>query len=108
MANELKAEAILVFTRRGHMARFAGWMRPRYSKVYAICESKDIAESLTLSWGVTPCVIAFDHENPGHTIELALETLVMQCRLSVGNTIVIISSIASAQQIVDAVQMRVV
>ena len=108
LANELKAEAILVFTRRGHMARFTGWMRPRYSQIFAICESKDVARSLSLSWGVTPCVISFDHANPEHTIELALETLVMQCNLRIGNTIVIISSITSAQQIVDAVQMRVV
>ena len=29
MANELKAAAILVFTRHGSMARYASWMRPR-------------------------------------------------------------------------------
>src|SRR5205085_7924745 len=52
MANELKADALLVFTRRGHMARFTGWMRPRYSRIFALCENKDVAESLTLSWGV--------------------------------------------------------
>src|SRR5882672_9938444 len=32
MANELKADAILVFTMRGNMARHTGWMRPRYSQ----------------------------------------------------------------------------
>src|SRR6266705_6181096 len=52
MANELKAEAILVFTRRGHMAHWTGWMRPRYSQVYGVCENKDVAEALSLSWGV--------------------------------------------------------
>src|ERR1041385_3134495 len=57
MANELKADAILVFTRRGHMARFTGWMRPRYSQIFAICENKDVAESLTLSWGMGSCEI---------------------------------------------------
>ncbi len=31
MANELKAAAILVFTRHGHMARYAGWLRPHFS-----------------------------------------------------------------------------
>src|SRR5258705_553522 len=68
MANELKAEAILVFTRRGHMARFTGWMRPRYSQIYALCENKEVAESLALTWGVTPFVISFDHESPDQTI----------------------------------------
>src|SRR2546426_7853964 len=37
MANELRAEAILVITRHGHMARHTGWMRPRYSQIYALC-----------------------------------------------------------------------
>src|SRR5439155_5236325 len=58
MANELKAEAILVFTRHGSMARYTGWMRPRYSQIFALCESQDVAEGLALSWGVSPCVIS--------------------------------------------------
>src|SRR6266704_3121401 len=86
MANELKAEAILVFTRRGHMAHWTGWMRPRYSQVYGVCENKDVAEALTLIWGVTPLVIAFNHANPEETIELAMKTLVANGRLRQGNT----------------------
>src|SRR5882762_3341583 len=108
MANELKAEAILVFTRRGSMARHTGWMRPRVSQIFALCENKDVAEGLSLSWGVSACVVSFDHNNPEKTIELALKTLVEQGRLRQGNTVVIISSISAGEQIVDAVQMRVV
>jgi len=108
MANDLKAEAILVFTRHGRMAQYTGWMRPRYSQIYALCENKDVAEELALTWGVAPFVIAFNRENPEQTIELALKTLVEQGRLHEGNTVVIISSISAGEQIVDAVQMRVV
>jgi pyruvate kinase len=107
MANELKAEALLVFTRRGNMARWTGWMRPRYSQVYALCERQDVAEGLALNWGVTPFVIEFDHENPEATIELAVRTLLQQKRLTKGHTAVIISSISAGEHIVDAVQMRV-
>src|SRR2546427_6103695 len=91
MANELRAEAILVFTRRGHMAQYTGWMRPRYSPIYAFCENKDVAEGLTLNWGVLAFVIPFDQSNPEATIELALKTLVTQGWLSSGNTLMIIS-----------------
>src|SRR6266568_30711 len=49
MANELKAEAIVVFTRRGSMARWTGWMRPRYSQIYALCENEAVAEGLALT-----------------------------------------------------------
>src|SRR5437588_63158 len=94
MANELKAEAILVFTRRGNMARFTGWMRPRCSTIYAICETEHVAAALALSWGVCPLVISFDHTDPERTIERAVQKLLAQHRLATGNTVVIISSIS--------------
>jgi pyruvate kinase len=108
MANELRADALLVFTRRGNLARWTGWMRPRFSQVYALCEKRAVAEGLALNWGVTPFVISFDHANPEQTIELAIKTLVECGRLSGGNTVVIISSISAGEQVVDAVQMRAI
>jgi len=108
MANELKAEAILVFTRHGHMARHTGWQRPRYSPIYALCPNEEVARGLSLSWGVTPFVVPFDLINPENTIESALKSLSQQGRLHAGNTIVVIGSILVGEQIVDAVQMRVV
>src|SRR5262245_12974230 len=108
MANELKAEAILVFTRRGGMARYTSWLRPRHSQIYGVCPSPDVARRLTLSWAVTPVVIPFDLINPENTIESALKTLVEGGHLKKGNTVVIIGSILVGDQIVDAVQMRVV
>ena len=108
LANELKAEAILVITRRGHMARHTGWMRPRHSQIYALCARDDVAAALTLSCAVTPFVVPFDLINPENTIESALKILADRGRLSRGNTIVIIGSILVGEQVVDAVQMRVV
>src|ERR1035441_6227296 len=70
MANELKAAAILVFTRHGHMATYASWMRPRYSPVLAMCDNEKTARQLTLSWGVTPFVTEFDFIDPQNTIEI--------------------------------------
>src|SRR5580658_901785 len=60
MANELKAAAILAFTRHGHMAMYTAWMRPRYSPIYALCDSEKVANELTLCWGVTPFLMEFD------------------------------------------------
>jgi len=56
MANELKADAILVFTRRGSMARYTGWMRPRCSQIFCALRNKDVAEGLSMSWGRKPRV----------------------------------------------------
>ena len=108
LANELKAEAILVFTRHGHMARHTGWLRPRYSPVYALTALDDIARGLALTWGVTPFVIPFDMINPQNTVEAGLISLTEQGRIHKGATVVIIGSILVGEQIVDAVQMRVV
>jgi len=108
MANELKADAILVFTRHGSMARYAGWLRPHHSTVYGLCARDNVARGLTLSWGVKPMVIPFDLINPQNTIETALKMLIEQGCVKKGNTVVIIGSILAGDQIIDAVQMRVV
>ena len=108
MANELKAEAVLVITRSGNMARYVSWLRPRYSKIYALCARDSVAHGLTLSWDVTPFVVPFDLINPENTIEAALKIQVEQSRLQKGQTVVIVGSILVGDQIVDAVQMRVV
>jgi pyruvate kinase len=108
MADELRAEAILVFTIRGWMARYTSWMRPRYSPIYAVCETWQMADSLALNWGVMPIVIPFDHATPEKTIDEAIKSLVGKNLLHAGNTAVIISSISTGHQLVDAVQMRVI
>ncbi len=108
MANELRAEAILVFTRSGKMARTAALMRPRYSQIYALCERESLARMLALSWAVTPFVVPFDLFEPQNTIETALKFLVNQGRLRPGSTVVIIGLITAGEEIVDAVQMRII
>lgn len=106
MADELRADALLVFTLRGNMARHTAWMRPRFSPIHALCASAQVSDALSLNWGVIPHVIEFDHEDPDKTIESALEKLLREGSLKSGNTVVIISSIATADTTVDAVQMR--
>jgi pyruvate kinase len=108
MANELKAAAILVFTRHGNMAQYASWMRPHYSPIYAMCENEKAANEMTLCWGVTSFVMPFDFINPQNTIETALKNLAEQGKLQPGATVVIIGAISVGTEIVDAVQMRTV
>ena len=108
MAHELKAAAIISYTRHGHMARYAGWMRPRYSPIYAMCDNARSANELTLSWGVTPFVTEFDFIQPQNTIEAGLKKLVAEGRLAQGDTVVIIGAISVGTEIVDAIQMRTV
>jgi pyruvate kinase len=108
LANELKAAAILTFTRHGHMAGYAAWMRPRYSPVYALCDNERIAHTLALNWGVTAFILEFDFIEPQNTIENGLKILKAQGRLHLGDTVVIIGAISVGTEIVDAVQMRTI
>jgi len=108
MANELRAEAILVFTIHGSMARYTAWMRPRFSPIFAICDRAEVAASLTLNHGVHPVVIHFNHNEPEQNIDLALNTLVKKGLIQPGNTAVVITSMDVCDGVTDVVQMRTV
>ncbi len=108
MANELRAHAIVSLIRSGSMTRYLSWLRPKYSLIYAIGQSQDVAEELTLNWGVFPLVAQFDPVNLDKNIGLAVKTLLDKKWLRKGSTIVIVSSISAGDETVDAVQMRVV
>ena len=106
MANELKAEAIVVFTYGGHMARHAAWMRPRHSPVYVACDNEQVAHSLILNWGLVPKIVPFDRIQPENTINDALKLLQAEGVLKTGDTAVVIGAVSTGTQIIDAVQMR--
>ncbi len=108
MANELRAHAIVTLIRRGSMTRYLSWLRPKFSAIYAVGERPEVAGELTLNWGVVPVLMQFDASSLDKNIELALKTLVQKHLLRKGHTVVVVSSINSGDQIVDAVQMRVV
>jgi pyruvate kinase len=108
MADELRAAALITFTRSGSMPRYAAWLRPRYSPIYAFCETAAMANSLALNWGVTSFVLPLDHDAPEKNFSAALRTLVERGLLKKGQTTVIAGSLLSGAARVDAVQMRVV
>src|SRR5579863_1846002 len=60
MANELRANALVVLIRSGSMTRYLSWLRPRHSIIYALGPRQEVAEQLTLNRGVIPLVIPFD------------------------------------------------
>ncbi len=64
--------------------------------------------SLTLHWGVFPIVIPFDQAGLEKNIAEAMQVLLAKGLLVKGNTAVVISSFTAGDQVVDAVQMRVV
>ncbi|MBI1839312.1 MAG: pyruvate kinase [Verrucomicrobia bacterium] len=110
LAEDLEAEAILVFTIRGNMARQTASFRPFHSRVFAICEHAEVAQSLALNWGIESWVLpfTFHHDKPEQNIENALKHMAKEGLLQTGSQVVIISSITAGDQIVDVVEMRIV
>ncbi|MEY4689770.1 MAG: Pyruvate kinase [Verrucomicrobiota bacterium] len=106
LADDLKADAILVFTKRGHMARFASWMRPKHSPVYAFADRWPTADGLTLLRGVIPRVVAFDPQNPDRTVDEAVAQLMKDGTLERGDTVVVVTNMASGDRVVDGVKIR--
>ena len=74
--------------------------------IYAIGESQDVAEELTLNWGVTPLVMPFDPLDLDKNIASALQLLLHRRLIRKGSHVVIVSSITGGDQVVDAVQVR--
>jgi pyruvate kinase len=108
LANELRAEAILVLARSGNTARHAAWMRPRYSQVFALCEREHVAATLSMNWGTTAFVVPFDSTQPQNTIEASIKTLVAKGHLNPGSIVVVVGSIIAGDNTIEAVQMRIV
>ncbi len=108
MADELRADALITFTRGGTMPRYASWLRPRSSPIYAFCETPEMAQALTLNWGVISFVLPLDHSNPEKNFSAALGLLVERKLLKTGDTTVIAGALLSGDRRVDAVQMRTV
>jgi len=109
MANEMKASGLLVFTRHGNMARYAAWMRPQFSPIFAVCENAQLAAALSLTWGVYPMVLpAADASAPasGDPIGDVIRTLGERGHLPDGSPIVVVSTIANGGRQIDAMQVR--
>jgi pyruvate kinase len=108
MANEVRAPGLLVFTVHGTMARYAAWMRPHHSEIFAVCPNEEVAASMALNWGIYPVVLPFTHRESEPLIGEALRKLVESKRLNRGDGVVIVSSIAAGEGHADAIQMRTV
>ena len=104
LADDLKAVALVIFTRRGHMAKYAAWMRPRHSHIFAFSESHPKADSLSLCRGLIPFVISFNHENPHETMSRAIQQLISRRLVKKGDSVVVVTTVMD-EQFVDGLRV---
>lgn len=107
LSKEVNAEALLVFTRRGSMARNAAWLRPLHSPLYAFTDNKILLNQLTLHWGLTPFYMEFG-ENPESNFARALQTLKERGLVHAGGHVVAVTEVDVSGKLIDTILMETV
>jgi pyruvate kinase len=105
MADELKAKAIIIFTRTGIMARNAAWLRSE-TPVYAFTDVPELLNQLTIYWGLNPYLISLSADTPELNIAAAQSTLMESGVIESGDWIVIVTHLNIRGEYVETVQMR--
>ena len=106
LATEVKADAMLVFTRSGEMARCTSWLRPAAANLYAFTGNRVLLTQLPLYWGLEPYFLDID-KDPTQNVLNAITLLKTNGRLKPGQKVVAVTQIAKADgRLVDAVQLE--
>jgi pyruvate kinase len=107
LAREVQAAALMVFTRKGSMARNAAWLRPLHSPLYAFTDNPKLLPQLTLYWGIHAFFLEFA-EDPPVNVENAVKLLKGKGLLKGGDNVVAITEVNIRGNLVDTVMMETV
>lgn len=105
LTKEVGAEALIVFTRTGRMARNAAWLRPLHSPIYAFTDNEPLLNQLTLYWGITPYLLEF-HEDPGMNARNAIDRLKKENRIRSGSNVVVVTAVNISGRLIDTILME--
>jgi pyruvate kinase len=104
MADDLNADAMVVFTVSGRMVRESSWMRPKHSQILALCSGARVAGQMALFRGVKPVII--EGFCPDFPVLDALATLKDRGHLNAGDTVIVSSSTKAVEKISNSVQIH--
>lgn len=105
LANSIVDARILSFTRTGRMAGFVSQLRPTGAPIFAFAPTIEVCRQLVLSYGVLPFLLAFD-AIPNRTINSAVNLLLQEGQIKIGDSLVIISDLISGEERYDSIQLR--
>jgi pyruvate kinase len=107
MAREVSADALIVFTRTGGMARNAAWLRPLHSPLYAFTENPKLLNQLTLNWGIQPFFLTFN-DDPAKNFENAIAVLKEKGLVKAGSNVVAVTEVTISGKLIDTILMETV
>ncbi|EKJ85794.1 pyruvate kinase [Leptospira meyeri] len=105
LADSMQAHAIIAITRRGITANNLASFHPKYPIVHAFTNMTSVRRKLWLTRGVIPYRVDFSSD-PEKTIKLAIQTLVNNGYLQMGEKVVILSDIIAGEERVETIQVR--
>lgn len=107
MAQEVKAGAVIVFTRAGSMARNCAWLRPMHTPLYAFTENPTLLNQLSLFWGIRAFRMPFC-EDPAMTVADAVAVLKKEDLVRSGGTVVAVTEVNIRGRLVRTVLLETV
>ncbi len=102
MAREIRADALIVFTRSGGMARNAAWLRPESTPLYAFTDRERLLNQLTIHWGIAPFMMAFE-DDPSLNVDHAIDILKAHGKLKAGDTVVAVTEVSVRGRMIDTI-----
>jgi pyruvate kinase len=104
-ADEMTADAIVVFTRLGNSACLCAALRPRQSPVFAFTPDARLARRLRFRYALEPVVLPFS-EQPKKTLQAAEKVLLERKLLAPGAKVVFVTDILDQDERISSVQVR--
>ncbi len=105
LAQECKADALIVFTQTGVMAHNAAWLRPTSTPIYAFSSDERLLNRLPLYWGVQPSHLETGHD-PEQNVSRAVAKLRERGLLESGDTVVAVTEVQIDGRFVDTILMQ--
>jgi pyruvate kinase len=107
LSDEIPHCGVLVFTRKGYLARTLSALRSKRSPIYAFTDREDVFQNLLLYWGVEPFLMPFQ-QDPEETVQNAFSRLRSRGWVESRDSLVLISNILAGNKVIDTIQYRVV
>ena len=102
MAREMMADALIVFTRTGGMARNAAWLRPEHVPLYAFTDNSVLLNQLTIHWGIEPFPLKFETD-PSLNVDNAIALLKERGLLKPGDNVVAVTEVEVRGRMIDTI-----
>lgn len=107
LAKECEADALIVFTQSGIIARNAARLRLTSTPIYAFSHITDLLNQLTMYWGLTPSFLETSDE-PDKQVKAAIEKLKDRGALKMGDKVVAVTEVKINDRLVDTILMETV